>query len=214
MAVVFHSQREFLQYSQAIGGSISPGVLGYYSPLTNRVILYDATGGDDPAWAQNASTIIHEATHQMAFNTRVHSRTALPPRWAGEGLAMLFEAPGVWDARRNKQLTARINQGRLDDFRQLLPRRGTDSLGGFVSQTHREFNSTPAESYAQAWAFSFFLSEQEPARYMKYLAKTAAREPLVEYSPAQQLAEFTSVFGTDLKMLEARFLRFIQQLPQ
>ena len=60
---------------------------------------------------------------------------------------------------------------------------------------------------------TFFLSEKEPARYLKYLNLTARREPLKKYSSAAQLKEFTDVFGSDLKMLEARFLRFIQQLP-
>jgi hypothetical protein len=149
----------------------------------------------------------------MAFNTGIHSRTAVPPRWVGEGLAMLFEAPGVWDPRHHAHLEDRVNRGRLAAFRQYLPRRRAGSLPQFVSESVREFAQTPAESYAEAWAFSFFLSEKEPSRYMKYLARTAAREPLTTYNSAEQLAEFTDVFGRDLKMLEARFLRFIKQLP-
>lgn len=67
-------------------------------------------------------------------------------------------------------------------------------------------------AYAQAWALTFFLIEQEPARYMRYVARTAAREPLTEYRAAAQLQEFTDVFGSDLDMLEARFFRFMQKL--
>ena len=214
VAVVFHSQNEFLQYGRQAGGSLSPGVLGYYSPRTNRVILYDITHGEstDENWHINAGTIIHEATHQMAFNTRIHSRTALPPRWAAEGLAMLFEAPGVWDARHYPHQGDRINRSRLKSFRQYAQHRKAGSLPLFVSQTNRGFAQNPGASYAEAWALSFFLSEKEPAKYMKYLAKTAAREPLKTYSSAEQLQEFTGVFGRDLKMLEVRYLRFIAQI--
>jgi hypothetical protein len=215
VAIVFHSQREFMQYSRQVGGSVSPSILGYYSPRTNRVILYDSSQGQstDENWYLNAETIIHEATHQLAFNTRLHSRAASPPRWVGEGLAMLFEAPGVWDSRHHKHLTDRINRRRLETFRQYMPQRPRGSLPQFVSSGQRTFASQPTISYAEAWAFSFFLSEQEPSKYMQYLAKTAAREPLKKYTQAEQLAEFTSVFGNDLKMIEARYLRFIEKLP-
>lgn len=214
VAIVLHSQREFLEYSRQSGGSVSPGVLGYYSPQTNRIMLYDVTHGQstDENWFINAETIIHEATHQMAFNTQIHSRTASPPRWVAEGLAMLFEAPGVWDPRHHRDRNDRMNRGRLQAFRQYLPHRPGGSLPQFVSQSAAEFSSTPNASYAEAWAFTFFLSEQEPAKLMKYLAKTSGREPLKQYGQAERLQEFTDVFGRDFKMLEARFLRFIRQL--
>jgi hypothetical protein len=126
---------------------------------------------------------------------------------------MLFEAPGVWDPRHHPHLKDRINRQRLEAFRQYAPRRPAGSLPQFVGQSALEFARTPTVSYAEAWAFSFFLSEKEPTRYMNYLAKTAAREPLKVYAAAEQLKEFTDVFGRDWKMLEARYLRFIKQLP-
>ena len=216
VAIVFHSQADFSKYVRQTGGSAAPGILGFYSPRTNRIILYDVTQGqsDDTNWHVNAETIIHEATHQMAFNTHIHSRFALPPRWAGEGLAMLFEAPGVWDARHHPRPEDRINRGRLDQFRQFLQAsRPKGFLTQFVGQSERVFAIAPSAAYAEAWALTFFLSEKEPTRYMQYLAKTAAREPLKSYSSAEQLQEFTDVFGRDMTMLEARYLRFIQQLP-
>ena len=45
------------------------------------------------AWAPS-DTIIHEATHQTAYNVGVHARFADQPRWLVEGLAMMFEAEG------------------------------------------------------------------------------------------------------------------------
>ncbi len=216
VAVVFHSQQDFAKYVQQTGGTAAPQILGLYSPRTNRVMLYDMTQGqsDDATWHVNAETIIHEATHQMAFNTHIHSRFAMPPRWAGEGLAMLFEAPGVWNARRHPNQVDRINRSRLDLFRQYLQaQRPKGNLAQFVSQSDKIFATAPAIAYAEAWALTFFLSEKEPARYLKYLAKTAAREPLKTYTKAEQLQEFTDVFGSDMTMLEARYLRFVQQLP-
>src|SRR5262249_48305348 len=90
IAVVFRTHEEFMKYASADGSQVSPNLLGHYLPKSNRVFLYDvtahATGAD---WSQNASTIIHEATHQMAFNTGVHQRYADAPRWLCEGLATM-----------------------------------------------------------------------------------------------------------------------------
>ena len=214
VAVVFHSQQEFLQYSRQIGKAVPSGVLGFYGPQTNRILLYDITQGreSDENWHINAETIIHEATHQIAFNTGVHNRIAQPPRWVGEGLATMFEAPGVWNPRHHPHRKDRINRRRLEAFRTYAPNRPSGYLAQTVSQSPREFVRTPGFSYAEAWALTFFLSETEPVKYAQYLAKTAVRQPLKNYSNSEQLGEFTDVFGGDLKMLEARYLRFIQQL--
>ena len=214
VAVVFHSQAEFVRYVQQSGGSVSPNIVGFYSPRSNRVILYDVTQGQasDADWHFNADTIIHEATHQMAFNTHVHSRAAIPPRWAGEGLAMLFERRVCgtlgtipiwrtvsialdWTISRNMHVRAARRKPSLG-----YPLVRAAVCRGTVDRLCRSLGP------------DLLLSEKEPVKYMKYLARTAAREPLKSYGPDEQLKEFTDIFGTDLKMLEARYLRFIQQL--
>ncbi len=73
VGVVCKNQRDFRQLSASQGVNASRGVLGYYSQDTNRITMYD-TGGSAKQWQENAAVIIHEATHQTAFNTGVHSR--------------------------------------------------------------------------------------------------------------------------------------------
>ncbi len=125
----------------------------------------------------------------------------------------MFEAPGVWNSRQFSQLKDRINVGQLQSFRQYQQtRRQKNSLAQFVASSDRVFELNPQAAYAEAWAFNFFLAEKEPAKYVQYLGATAARESLRRYSAAEQLQEFTSVFGNNLAMLEVRFLRFIEQL--
>ncbi len=70
------------------GDKIDSRVLGYYSSRSNRITLYDVggTAAGSAAWHQNADTIIHEATHQTAYNTGVHRRFAQTPKWVVEGL--------------------------------------------------------------------------------------------------------------------------------
>ena len=100
VGVVCRNRAEFARYAAAQGDAVPNGVVGYYDIESNRITLYDMGGKADSAnWRQNAAVLIHEATHQMAFNTGVHSRYCPPPKWLAEGLAMLFEAPGVYDPR-------------------------------------------------------------------------------------------------------------------
>ena len=168
---------------------------------------------DDSAhWQQNASVVIHEATHQTAFNTGVHSRWTPPPLWVAEGLATMFEAPGVHDSRHYTQQSDRINRGRLGDFRRLvLPRHRPELIAQLVA-SDRLFRTKPAAAYAEAWALTFYLVETQPRKYMRYLALTADRPPFTKYTPAQRTADFTAVFGDDWRMLQARLLRFMAGL--
>ena len=124
VAVVFRNQGDYYRHAAAGGTPLMPGTLGHYDPRSNRIFLFDAGGKD---WSANAETIIHEATHQTAFNVGVHRRFAEQPRWLVEGLAMMFEARGVWDSRSIHTQSDRINRGRLDDFRYYLPQRNATS---------------------------------------------------------------------------------------
>ncbi len=214
VAVVLPTQEDFIRQAAREGANVGTSVLGYYSPLTNRIMLYDITRGrpNSKDWRYNAETIIHEATHQTAFNTGVHSRFGGSPKWVVEGLGTLFEAPGVSDSRRSAQQADRINRGRLEQFQKYASGRRKPGSAAELIASDRMFQADVDAAYAESWALTFFLVETEPRKYAQYLQKTAKREPFTEYTRAERLADFTSVFGGDLKMLEARFLRFMQEV--
>lgn len=212
IAVVYSRESDFWRYAQNEGFSPTPGVLGYYSPVTNRIVMYDATslGGQD--WSVNAETIIHEATHQSAFNTGVHSRYGQVPRWVVEGLGTLFEARGVWQSHRWPSQSDRIQRSRLAAWRAWsAARRPPDAVAQLVS-SDRLFQDDPTGAYGEAWALTFFLSETMPEKYFAYLQKTARLPRFADYPAPQRLADFVAVFGSDLKMLDARLKRFLDGL--
>ena len=99
VAVVLRSRGEYERFQRASGVKVLPGALGHYDHYTNRVVLYDVTAGSGD-WTASADTIIHEATHQVAFNVGVHTRAVDMPYWVPEGLAMLFEPRPMWDPAR------------------------------------------------------------------------------------------------------------------
>jgi hypothetical protein len=178
------------------------------------VALYDVTGsGSD--WSTNAETIIHEATHQTAFNTGIHDRFSPPPRWVAEGLGTLFEAPGVWNSRSHPRLPDRLNRGRLQAFRQQCAAgRRADVRFAELIGSDRMFQSDAQAAYAESWAFTFYLVETRPRDFARYLQRTAAHPAFTDPTSGERLADFTAVFGENLKLLDSQFLRYMDGLRE
>ncbi len=213
IAIVFHNRQDYLQYASRTGSGGGATTLGHYDDWTNRIALFDVTTGKSSRdWSQNAETIIHEATHQTAFNTGVHRRFAGVPRWLCEGLATMFEARGVWDSMSFRTVRDRLNTEQLELFRSYRDARRQDgSLAEFLA-SDRAFRADETGAYAESWALSFYLSETMPRRYSKYLALTAGRPAFQEYTSEERVADFQKVFGDNLAMLEIKFLRYIDRL--
>ncbi len=229
VAIVFPDQKSFRDYCKADRVPAPAGLGGYYLRTSNRVALYDP---GDPRTAQVqgesftqekfvdaniqanlADTIVHEATHQAAFNTGLHSRIGVTPKWVVEGLATVFEAPGIRDSAsvRGKAIQ-RVNKERYVRFQNYAQaRRRPQSLAAFVS-SDTPFQRSVLDGYAEAWALSFYLIETRPSKYARYLKIIADRDPMKDYPKAERLEDFQAAFGGDLKMLEADFLRFYARL--
>ena len=78
----------------------------------------------------------------------------------------------------------------------------------------RIFGLNPFGAYSESWALTFYLAEKYPAKYVQYLSKIAARKPFSKYPGPERLQDFTEVFGDNLPLFEAQFLRYIDSLPQ
>lgn len=154
-------------------------------------------------------TMIHEATHQAAFNTGLHARLGETPKWVVEGLATVFEAPGVRNSGPSVNVKTRINRERFIWFGNFAKsRRKERSLEAFLS-SDEFFKTSVLDAYSQAWAFTFFLIETRPRPYADYLRTIAARDPLQAYPAETRVADFKRTVSKELPLLEAEFLRFI-----
>ncbi len=213
VAIVLRSRDEYYRFARQSGVSLLPGTLGHYDPQSNRVWMYDPTGGAaNDRWEEAAATIVHEATHQTAYNVGLHSRTAETPRWLVEGLAMMFEAPGVYRNEAFDHRSARINRERLDDFRTFLKQRTSKNLIAKLIASDQSFRTDGIRAYADAWALSFYLSETRPRDYEQYLALTARRPSLTSYPATNRVGDFRRIFGNDLAVLETNFLQWMSDL--
>lgn len=232
VAVVFNSPQAYAQYSEKELGKAGGSIVGYYSLRTNRITMYDLTGADSlrgvgerrssaaqinlmlsrPEVEQLVATIIHEATHQIAFNSGLQTRFADIPLWVSEGLAVYFETPDLQSSKGWRTIGA-VNANRLARFREYLPKRPAGSLESLVMDDKRIRDTrTALDAYAEAWALNYYLIHNHPRKYLAYLEMLSSKKPLVWDKPEARLQQFRESFGDDLEALDTDFLRQMQKL--
>ncbi len=228
-AIIFSNEADFKEYATADAGAFAGESKGYYSIPSNRIVLYDLTAGKGKKRATtateikrraaaasfNMATVVHEATHQIAFNSGMHTRLADNPLWLTEGMAMYFETPDL-DGTQGWKTIGEINRPRLTRFLDFVrKRRKRDSLETLVSGTDRFIDAhKAADAYAESWALTYFLNERHREKYVAYLKQLAKKNSLIWDEPEARLAQFQSAFGSDLKALDTEFLRFMKALPR
>lgn len=223
--VIFAEEAAYREYARRDVGAIAVD-LGYYSSQTNRIALRDLTppgakgkrGGEDLSTlvnAANVTTIVHEAAHQIAFNSGFHVRLADNPMWLTEGLAMYFESPDLKNAAGWKT-TGQINRARLQQFRDYSRnRRKAGSLETLLADNARFTKAdTAGDAYAEAWLLTHFLIRQHGDEYAAYIRSLQTQTPLDIGPPEKRLAAFRAAFGDDLGRLEKAFLGYAARLPR
>jgi len=232
VAIVFGDKRSYGGHARAEVGEGAGAIIGYYSLKTNRMTMYDLSEATTPgrsrgrgrtaaeisrilsqpdaAW--NVATIVHEATHQIAFNCGLQARFSACPRWCCEGIAMYFETPDLGSTAGWKSVGA-VNRPRLRDFQAATDRRSADWLVKLLSSDKPfQGDREAADAYAEAWALTYFLLRQRPKEYVAYLQVLSAKKPMVEDDAATRLGEFRQAFGDDLEKLGRDVVRFMMKV--
>jgi hypothetical protein len=192
-------------------GGAAGRVVGYYNLLSNRITTYDLTGSDllasergrqpgqvglailtSPAAASLVATLVHEATHQLAYTSGMHQRLAPVPLWVSEGIATYFETPDLTNARGWRAVGV-VNRPRLDHFlKHYRP--------GCIEAVVRDDEAfrgpdLAGDSYATAWALCHHLLQTRKPQFVGYLQGLAMKLPLEEDTPEQRLEAFRAAFG-------------------
>lgn len=229
VAVIFADKQAYLKFTRADLGDAGESIVGYFNLATNRMTMYDLTGAASasrpsvhistgaqinqilarPEALQTVSTIVHEATHQIAFNCGLHTRLSDCPVWFSEGIAMYFETPDLNGQKGGWSGIGAINRVRLEQFQKYLSRRPADSLSTLITADKRLHDLKQiSDAYAEAWALTYFLIKQHPKEYIAYLRMLSKKKPLLRDSPETRLNEFQQAFG-DIKKLDTEFLRYM-----
>ncbi len=234
VAVVFADKASYVKYSEKTLGDAAESIFGYYEPdTTNRIITYELTapggaaaiGGRSrnvgagqisqllasPNAAGAITTVVHEATHQIAFNSGLHQRLSDCPKWFSEGIAMYCETPDLGKARGWAGIGA-VNRARLARFQEFLQqRRPVKSLKSLIIDDERLIAAEQVvDAYSEAWALTYFLIHKHSKEYIAYLKLLSRKQPLVKDDKATRLAEFEKHFGR-IDAMEGEFVNYMER---
>lgn len=228
VVVIFADRAAYEAHAAGDLGAAADRVVGYYNLLSNRVTTFDLTGTDglprpggspqggaaaqimaSPAAAGLVSTLVHEATHQMAFNCGMHRRLAPVPLWLSEGIATYFETPEL-DSDRGWRGIGAINRPRLDHF--LAAHRPGDVAAILASDDRFRSADAPLDAYAVAWALTRHLVDTRKRAFVDYVRLQAAKQPLVDDSPEERLRDFERAFGVSPAEIEADVVKAMARL--
>jgi len=231
VAIVFADRQSYAQHVQAELGEAAASIIAYFHLETNRITMYDLTGSESsgrpaerstaalihrilaqPDAERTVATIVHEATHQIAFNCGLHTRLSDCPLWFSEGIATYFETPDLSSTKGWRNVGA-VNQARLARFLDYLRRRPADSLTTLLSDDKRFRDAKQAlDAYAEAWALTYYLIQKHQKQYVTYLSLLSRKKPLLWDDTATRLNEFKQVFGDDLRRLDGEFVRYMMRV--
>ena len=229
-AIVLSDREQFAQFANKDEGPSAAASQGYYSIRSNRIVIFDltATPGSQPAKTTaeinrkvaaspfNVATVVHEATHQIAFNCGMHTRMADNPLWVTEGMAMYFETPDL-RSRNGWRTVGKPNRLRLNHFADAIrnERRKPGNITAIVS-SDKTFQDVKiaTDSYAESWALTYFLIKTRRADYKRYLDNIQAKPRLIWDNSETRLKDFQAAFGDDLEQLEKEFLRYMRRLSR
>lgn len=207
VALVFADQASFQQFATGELGDAGAAVIGYYNLETNRMNTFNVPNAE-----RNVATLVHEATHQLAYNTGLQTRFADNPMWLSEGLALFFESPN-FNSPNGWQGIGRVNPVNLARFHRYLPNRPADSLVTLLSDDTRFRNeASTSDAYAEAWAMTYFLIRTRRKDYIRYLQLLSDSKPLVERDRRSRVELFQQVFGNDLEKLDRQFLTYMSRV--
>ena len=223
--IILQSEAEFKEFATAQHPEISfEDTPGYYSLRDNQMLLMDLTRdrslpsltairkrlADQPL---QVATMVHEAVHQLAFNTGLQIRMADNPVWLSEGLALYFEPiaprsatlwtrPGLVSSRHHPVFVRHSENGTTEiRLRELVS----------VDKTFLSGDSV-ATAYAESWGLTSYLFRQQKDGMKKYLTKIARRKPLQRVSPEERVAEFQEAFGKSPDEIERETVSFVRRL--
>jgi hypothetical protein len=228
LVVIFADRQRYEAFAARDLGAAADRVVGYYNLMTNRVTTFDLTGSaglprpagqaaaragleilGSPEASGMVATLVHEATHQMAFNGGLHQRLAPVPLWLSEGVATYFETPDLSSDRGWKGI-GNVNPTRLERFL-ATPSAGKLEQIVLGDEPFRRPDEA-LDAYSRAWALTFFLAQTRKAAFVGYLRTISRKEPLADDSPEERLRDFKAAFGASPADLEEQLFKYMTRL--
>lgn len=207
VALVFADRQNYDAYAMSDVGEAAKSTIGYYNLQTNRMTTYYVPNAE-----RNVATIIHEATHQLAYNTGLQTRYADNPMWVSEGLAVFFESPD-FNTRSGWRSIGKVNVVNLERFRRYSARRGSESLATLLADDNRfRQEASAADAYSEAWAMTYFLLRTKKKEFIRYLKELSQGKPLAARSARERIEIFEQAIGAELATLDRQFMAYMSRV--
>jgi hypothetical protein len=156
------------------------------------------------------STTIHEATHQIAFNSGIHNAYGYNPRWLTEALACFF-----YISDNNKWIeVGKIRKDYINIFKEAYIQKNLYPLNKLIhdEQIFALHNPEVQISYAQSWALFYFLSRKHNKKNIKYIKTFSTKTFKKSIQPSEKIKIFTDCFGEDLEALEKEWMDYMDTI--
>ena len=221
--ITFADTASFNRYAaETEGRDLSP-LTGYYSAGTNAVAMITPQKMSTWRVKEQASPsldiiacppdaeadlvkLVHEAAHQLSFNTGLLKRKVMYPLWASEGLAMVFERSLLSEYFQSSRYTSL----RARQLAMLYRRGQLIRLDEFIGMS-RVDDARAIDVYAQAWGLFQFLCDHRTEALRWYCSSLYHLEP--GWRSEQTLRdEFVRAFGS-LDQLDRQWTAFLDTLP-
>ena len=211
VAIVYPDQRSMYAEFRKRKLDVSR-VSGLYHFTSNRVMTHDGGRID-----QVAATVRHEAAHQSAANSGVHSRLSDTPRWITEGIGQMFEPPAMSETRSGSSVENRINRESMWVIAQKYSKPGDVNFDRGIVQligddTMFEDSKSIDNAYALSWAMMFYLAERDTKSFAKLLNWTAQLPAFEDYEKAKRLRDFQKLVGVKPYEFSRRVRRYLEKL--
>jgi len=178
---------------------------------TNNALAQLSFQRGNQVQAQNNATTMHEASHQISFNSGIQMRAVDYPFWLSEGLACSFE---VEDANGHRG-PAILNFGRIGTLKQAIRENRLNSIETVVSaaspNVEDEKNLTLA--YAESWAVFHYLYKFQRQGMEDFLLAYRNHRPFTRIGAEEKKAIFVKAFGDNFEDLNKKYLAYIKSLP-
>jgi Protein of unknown function (DUF1570) len=169
--VIFLDERPYLEFARRFARGVTVYTWGFYSKLENWLVLFDFRNVplvEKGAGHKNITTLAHEGTHQLTFNTGLLNRQGDSPRAVVEGIALFGETRLLSGAFAPGQL----NSTRLDDLAHIQRRQKWISATDLLTDDVVAFGNTLDRTllaYAEGWLLVYYLM-QTPIRLPQFQA--------------------------------------------
>lgn len=199
-------------------------VPGYYSIRHNQMLISGAAAGaayrrssdvirEVRKHRRDVETVVHEAVHQLAFNSGLQIRYADNPMWLSEGLAVYFEST-AGRAALGWSRPGEVSRLHLPTLKTSRPLAALPVSLTALSTSVQSFQveESAAYAYAESWAVIHYLAVRRKEGLVSLLGAYQSAKPAQRIPPENHIAILEEAFGEPLAEAEDSVLKHIQRL--